>query len=236
MAEVAQSDNQQLTARPILQQRPVVTTESRQIIFKNTRLNTRRKQFIMELLADPKRNASEAAIRAGYSVKCAAATASQLLDEPEVKDEVEYQLQQRFIRLGIRADRVAEEIATCAYSNVLDYVRIEADGTLTPDLRNLTRETAAAIQDFTIDEVEDSTGKKTRKMRFRLVDKLHSLEMLGRHRDIRLFLDRDDGAGKGGQNVFNIAFLDAIVNNTVLVASKESIPAQTPLLKGEVRG
>jgi phage terminase small subunit len=48
-------------------------------------LTTMQELFVLALLSDPKRNATTAAIRAGYSEKRARATARELLANPEVR-------------------------------------------------------------------------------------------------------------------------------------------------------
>jgi phage terminase small subunit len=69
-------------------------------------LTKRKRLFVAEYLADPKCNASEAAIRAGFSEKRAKVTASELLKDPEVTAAIEHKRNQRLARLDIDANLV----------------------------------------------------------------------------------------------------------------------------------
>jgi hypothetical protein len=56
-------------------------------------------------------------------------------------------------RHEITIDRVKEEFARLAFSNMLDFVTLQADGTARLDLSKISREQAAAIQEMTFETV-----------------------------------------------------------------------------------
>lgn len=102
------------------------------------------------------------------------------------------ELQQKTARkLEITAEAVANELALLAFSNILDYVQVQDDGTAYVDLSRLTRDQAAAIQEITTEEVIEGAGdaaRKVRKVRFRLASKKDALETLGKH--LGMFVER----------------------------------------------
>jgi phage terminase small subunit len=104
----------------------------------------------------------------------------ELLRRPRVAPIIKYLQAERSTRLGIKADRVIEELARIAFSNMLDY--LDERGNL--DLTKLSRDTAAAIQEIR----EDTTGgagdgerRLILRTTFKLADKLRALDMLSRH-------------------------------------------------------
>lgn len=82
-------------------------------------LTEQRKQFVEEYLRLRCKNATQAAINAGYSEKSASAQASQILKDSEVaeylsmrKNEISQELQQEFIYDALEARKVMFEILT----------------------------------------------------------------------------------------------------------------------------
>ena len=140
--------------------------------------------FIIDL------NATNAAITAGYSAKTANVTGSQLLAKPNIKARISELIAEKTQNLNISADRIIGELARLGFSNMLDYLRVDEDGQFVHDFSKLTREQAAAIQEYTVDAT-GGTGDGERKVvmrtRFKLADKTKALELLGKYR--KLFTD-----------------------------------------------
>jgi phage terminase small subunit len=142
----------------------------------------RQQMFAREYVIDL--NGTRAAIAAGYAEKAAATAASQLLKNAKVSKLINDLQSKRASRLDIKADRVAEELHRLAFANMQDYMRVNEDGWPELDLSTLTRDQAAAIQEFS----EDATGGQNDgerrlviRRRFKLADKGQNLERLGRH-------------------------------------------------------
>jgi len=154
------------------------------------RLTEKQKIFCREYIVHL--NATRAAIAAGYSEKTAESQGSRLLSNVKVADYIQELMDTRAEKLEITADRVLQEIAKLAFSNMEDYVTFNDDGTASVDLSKLNREQAAAIQEITVDEYVDRSidedGERVKKIKFRLSDKGQNLERLGKH--LKLFTDK----------------------------------------------
>jgi phage terminase small subunit len=83
-------------------------------------LNPKQKRFIAEYLIDL--NATQAAVRAGYSRATAYAQGQRLLKHAEVASAVESGQRDRMTDCGISRERVLTELALLAFSNVEHYV------------------------------------------------------------------------------------------------------------------
>lgn len=79
------------------------------------KLTEKQKKFCKEYLIDL--NATQSAIRAGYSPKTAGSTASENLKKPEIQNYLSKLMQERSERTGITADNVLKEIQKVAFSD-----------------------------------------------------------------------------------------------------------------------
>jgi len=144
--------------------------------------------FVREYLVDM--NATQAYLRAGYKVSesVAAVNALNLLRKPKIAKAVNDVLNRRIKKLDISNDTVLQEIAKMAFGNMLDYIKIQTDGTAHVDLSKLTREQAAAIQELSFEEgieIGENGVKPVKKVKFKLSDKKGSLELLAKY--LKLF-------------------------------------------------
>lgn len=163
-------------------------------------MNNRQKLFIAEYLVDL--NATQAAIRAGYSPRSADVTGARLLGNAKVRAALDKALGSQQERTQVTADRVVEELGKLAFSNMLDYMTTGDDGLAYIDLSSLTREQAAAIQEVTVDEYTEGDGEDGRlvkKVKVKLADKKGPLELLGKR--FGLWVDRHELSGAGGKDI-----------------------------------
>lgn len=149
-----------------------------------TGLTEKQKSFVDEYLIDL--CATKAAIRAGYSKKTAKAQGCELLKNPKIKAAVARHRKARAERTGIDSDYVLHELATLADTNMLDYIKVDKNGTASVDLSKLTRDQAKAIQEVTVDDI----GGVITRVKFKLVDKLRTLDLLGKHTKVGAFIDK----------------------------------------------
>ena len=100
------------------------------------KLTKKNEVFCEEYLIDL--NATQAAIRAGYSVESAGSIGSELLKKPEIRARIETAMAERSKRTGINADRVLRELGRIAFvdpSDVIDMTTAEVKPDATPDDR-----------------------------------------------------------------------------------------------------
>ena len=155
----------------------------------NGKLTPKQSRFVDEYLIDL--NATQAAIRAGYSENCASETGYENLRKPQIQVEIQRALNRRAEQCEITAERVLMELARIAFSNMADYVTAQDDGTAFVDLSQLTPDQAAAIQEIQTDEYMEGRGEDAvavRKIKFKLHQRTRALELLGKH--LGMFDDR----------------------------------------------
>lgn len=155
------------------------------------KLTEKQERFVREYIIDL--NATAAYQRAGYVATGAAARANacRLLTNANVSERIAELQKESFERAAITADRVLEELAKLGFSNMLDYVNVGTNGDAYVDLRRMTRDQAAAVQEITVEDFVDQRGedaRDVRRVKFKLADKKSSLELLGKY--LRLFTDR----------------------------------------------
>ncbi len=152
-------------------------------------LNPRQQRFVAEYLIDL--NATQAAIRAGYSAKTAQPASARLLSHVIVEAAIAKGRAKQELRAEVRGDDVIRELVKIGFANMADYVRITPSGDPAVDLGNLTRDQFAAVGEITIEDFTDSRGedkRDVRRVKFKLADKRGALVDLGRH--FALFTDK----------------------------------------------
>ena len=151
-------------------------------------LTPKQQAFVNEYLIDL--NATQAAIRAGYSEATAQEQSSRLLSNVMVSEAVQAAMDKRAKRTEVTADRVIRELARLAFSNVQDFV--DADGKLLKP-GDISRDDAAAIQEITESVVGSDDQSIVLNRKYKLSDKKASLELLGKH--LKLFTDKVEHSG-----------------------------------------
>ena len=144
-------------------------------------------------------NGTRAAIAAGYAKTTARATASRLLTKSNIQGLVASLTKKHTDKLDLDAEKLLSELSRVGFSNFLDYVNITEEGDAFVDLSSVTQEQAAAIQEVTVNEYMEGKGKDARKVkrtRLKLVDKIRSLDLLGRH--LKLFTEKVEMSGLEG--------------------------------------
>lgn len=153
------------------------------------KLTPKQERFVAEYLIDL--NATQAAIRAGYSEKTAGSVGHENLKKPEIAEAIQRGQARRANKLEISAERVLEELALLGFANMADYMRVGADGDPKLDFGDLTRDQAAALQEVTVETFMDGGGEAARevkRVKFKLADKRAALVDIGRH--LGMFKDK----------------------------------------------
>lgn len=156
-------------------------------------LNEKQKRFISEYLIDL--NATQAAIRAGYSEKTAGQIGHELLKKPEIADAIQKANDTHAEVTGITRERVLNELALIGFSSMATYLPSLEKGSLS----GLTRDELAVVSEVTIEEKVIDPGDDevviSRKTKMKLYDKRQALVDLGRH--LQLFTDKIDHTNAG---------------------------------------
>ena len=84
-------------------------------------LNDRQRRFAAEYVADC--NATQAAIRAGYSKKTANEQGCRLLANVNIQAEIEKRLQKPLKKLEVTQERIVAELARIAFSDIKDVAK-----------------------------------------------------------------------------------------------------------------
>jgi len=125
------------------------------------KLTDKQRAFAREYTVDF--DATQAAIRAGYSANGAGQTAHNLLKKTEIRALVREIIDRRAARTEVEAERVLLEAARIAFSDMRDYVEWDAKGIRLTDSKQLTDDAAAAILE--ISESVSAEGGRTRKIK-----------------------------------------------------------------------
>lgn len=141
-------------------------------------LTPREQRFIAEYPVDF--NGKEAAIRAGYSKRSAAVTASRLLQKPAIKQAISTKRQLQIESADLSAARVLEELRRLAFSDIRSL--FDEKGNLHP-LHKLTAEQAACIAgvEVVIKNAKAGDNQTDTVHKIKVWDKPRSLEMLAKH-------------------------------------------------------
>ena len=145
-------------------------------------MTNKQKRFVEEYLIDF--NATQSAIRAGYSVDTAKDIGCENLAKPNIKKAINKALAERSRRTGITQDRVIQELARVAFVNFNDIV--DENGEIKTDA---SADDLACVESYKV-ENGDSINGRSRRREVKLASKLKALELLGKH--LGMFSDKFD--------------------------------------------
>lgn len=154
-------------------------------------LTVRQQAFVDEYLRDL--NATQAAIRAGYSARSAGVDGSQLLNNPRVAAAVAIAKAERSARTRLDADLVLHELAAIAFSDISEFVSWGPRGVLIRKSLAMPDQARRAIR-----EIKEQVGEHGSSVTIKLHDKVRALELLGKH--IALFPERHEVANAPDQD------------------------------------
>ena len=152
-------------------------------------MTPRQTRFVGEYLVDL--NASEAALRAGYSPRTAASQGGRLLQNVEIAAAIAAAQAKRAERTEVTQDRVVREFAKLAFVEMGAFVEWGKDGVTLKESAELTPELRAAIS-----EVSETITEHGGTVRFKLHDKKGALDSLARH--LGMFPSKVELTGKDG--------------------------------------
>jgi phage terminase small subunit len=177
------------------------------------KLTPKQERFVQEYLIDL--NATQAAIRAGYSAKTAEQQGFQLLQKTSVQKAIAEGRRQREERTAVSADRVLLEAARLA---LFDPRKLFHDDGRPKGITELDDDTAAAVAGIEVVEQFEGSGKDRVFVgylkKYRIADKNSALEKLFKHHGL---YERDNRQRNPLQDL-----LDSLSGNVIGVAGESS--------------
>ena len=158
-------------------------------------LSGRRLRFVAEYLIDG--NATQAAIRAGYSPKTAYAQGHRLLKDAEISKAVDAANQKVLTRLQVTHERVLTEMARIAFSDLRDLLEWGPDAkTIYDATTGLPIGATSGVKLKPSHEISEDAARAISEisetaqgLKIKLHDKVCALVQLGKH--LGMFRDKD---------------------------------------------
>ncbi|WGO82305.1 terminase small subunit [Arsenophonus apicola] len=147
-------------------------------------LTNKQEAFCREYLIDL--NATQAAIRAGYSEKTAHEQASRLLANVKVEKRIQELMKARKNRLNIDADYVLKRLVDIDQMDVLDIINESGDLRPIKDWPKVWRTTLSGL-DIAAIRVD---GAEALLKKVKWPDKIKNLELLGKHVSVQAFREQ----------------------------------------------
>lgn len=183
---------------------------------KKKEVNARYRKFACEYLIDF--NATQAALRCGFSPKTAYSQGQRLLKNVDIQRLISEGMKKAELRSEIKQDDIIAELAKIAFSSATDYIRIktekvpveitEADGSKKLIMKE--RQIARAIDTDSLMQHKKGAVAKIRETKYGLgietYDKIKALELLGKH--FGMFRDTDKENEDSSTGVIMLAPVD----------------------------
>lgn len=155
------------------------------------KITAKQQRFVDEYLIDL--NATQAAIRAGYSRKTANRIAAENLTKPVIANLIAKRQQDRSVRTKITQDRVLQEYARIAF---FDPRKLFDDDGNPKNITEIDDDTAAAIAGMDVQEICESGDSQrviSRLKKYKIADKKGALDSVAKH--LGMFTDKVDLKG-----------------------------------------
>ena len=166
-----------------------------------SKLNTRQKAFAQEYLVDL--NATQAAIRAGYSKKTATKIGYENLTKPDISSEISHHLDLRLKRTQIDADYVLKRLVEIDELDVLDI--FSDDLSSVRPLSEWPKSWRTSISGIDVNDIfEFNDGKKELAgliKKIKWPDKTKNLELIGKHIAVQAFRENTNNTGELAHNI-----------------------------------
>ena len=149
----------------------------------SAKLTPKQQRFVDEYLIDL--NATQAAIRAGYSEKTARAVGAENLTKPDIREAIDQSLNKRSQETRIDANWVLTRLAAEAEADIADLYG--DDGQLLPvkEWPKIWRQGLVAGID--IEEIQVEGVKMGEVKKIRVSDRVKRLELIGKHVRVNAF-------------------------------------------------
>ena len=125
------------------------------------------------------KNATKAAIAAGFSERSANNQGTRLMANDAIRAEIEARLASTLDRYAVTSERIIRELALIAFGNVGDFVVVQANGSLVVDFVTATREQMASMKSI---EIDNGATPGARRIKISMSDKRQALMDLAKLR------------------------------------------------------
>lgn len=169
-------------------------------------LTAKQQLFVEEYLIDL--NATQAAIRSGYSERTARKIGNENLTKPDIAIKIQEAMNNRSKRTEITADMVLKEYAKLGFSNITDYLSVEVK-LVTVDRDSEGKpitELQQVVSIFETDMVPEDKMRAVAEIKqtkegiaLKLHDKKGALDSMARH--LGMFLDKVEHSGNVGVKI-----------------------------------
>lgn len=151
-------------------------------------LTDKQEMFCREYLIDL--NATQAAIRAGYSVKTANRTASENLSKPDIQNRIAELKNKRNEDVGINAAYVLQRLVEIDQMDVADILNDDGSLKVVSQWPKCWRITLQGIDISSTIRNFDEETEETILKKIKWPDKVKNLELLGKHVDVQAFREQ----------------------------------------------
>ena len=160
-----------------------------------TTLTPKQETFIQEYVKDM--NATQAALRSGYSQKTAHRIGAENMQKPAITSKINEKMRSHLRKLEEEGLDVLRELAILASSDMPDYVRIDEDGNMQiksfDELKGKSSKAIKSIKQKTVTrQTKGADGEMEpiteTTVEFQLWDKVKALELLGKYH--KLFTEK----------------------------------------------
>lgn len=146
------------------------------------KLTDKQKRFVNEYLIDL--NATQAAIRSGYSSKTAYRIGAELLQKTSVQEALQRRQKDREARTEVTQDKIVNALAKIAFSDPRKVMTWGPNGVVLKDSSSLTDDEAAMVAE---------AAETVNGVRLKTNDRMKALELLGKH--LGMFTDKIEHSG-----------------------------------------
>jgi phage terminase small subunit len=162
-------------------------------------LTDKQEMFCREYLIDL--NATQAAIRAGYSAKTANRTASENLSKPDIQSRIAELKAQRNDLVGINATYVLNRLVEIDQMDVLDILTSTGELKQVAEWPKVWRTTLSGLEVMEMAS-EGNTAALLKKIKW--PDKVKNLELLGKHISVQAFKEQVEQKVTATHNIMPI--------------------------------
>lgn len=187
-------------------------------------LTARQLRFCDEYLVDL--NATQAAMRAGYSAKTAHVIGPRMLENVRVQARISELQAARSARTEITQDAVLERLAQIAFSKGSRFFKVNKDGDPYVDLRDATEADLDLLREVQVEDFVDGRGedaRMVRKVKIKLADPMPALNLIAQH--LGMVVKRLAGADGGPVKVEAVPDLSGLSTDELLAIERMMLKA-----------